>query len=113
MRYLMIISLFLTGCLPCLATPDCLTEHKVQVRMADGQSPSSFQVESMNSFGAETWQCPSEDTRCEDNGVVKLYIDGVITITLMDGQSIMQEIKSGPTESCGCSENTDVRLQFE
>jgi hypothetical protein len=113
MRILIISSLTLSGCLPCLSTPDCLTEHTI--RLTQGNMPvSSFQVELKTTYDdLETWQCPSEDNRCEENGKTKSYSDGVLTITLDDGQMITKTLQSGPTERCGCPEVNDVSIQFE
>ena len=113
MRILIVSILTLSGCLPCLSTPDCLTEHTI--RLTQGNMPvSSVQVELITTYDElVTWQCPSEDNRCEENGIIKSYSDGVLTITLDDGQMMTQTLKSGATEYCGCPEVNDVFIQFE
>ena len=113
MRYLIMLSLILSGCLPCLATPDCLTEHTIRVSKDDLPVTSvHIKLETTYDY-IDTWQCPSEDARCEDIGVIKAYADGMLTLTLDDGQMITQTLQSGPTQRCGCPEVNQVDIRFE
>lgn len=113
MRNLIIFSLALSGCLPCLAVPDCLTEHTIRISR-ESQALNTVQVTLETNQGqTDTWQCPSEDARCESAGVIKAYADGTVTLSLDDGQMITQTLQSGPVERCGCAEVNEVNIQFQ
>ena len=110
---IIILSALLSGCLDCLAMPDCLVEHTIRITQA-GSPVSAVQVSLETTYGqTDNWQCPSEDSRCEANGVIKAYADGTLTLTLDDGQMMTQTITSDPPERCGCADVNEVNIQFE
>ena len=113
MRNLIIFCLLLNGCLPCLAVPDCPVEHTIRVSR-NSQALTTVQVTLETTYGtSDTWQCPSEDSRCEANGLIKAYANGILTLSLDDGQMITETLRLGPAKRCGCADVNEVNVQFQ
>ena len=107
-----VLSLFASGCLPCLATPDCIGRHTVKPVDDAGETVTSLTVRFVDTAGRmDEWRCPDESrAECGADGSIYIYNEGTLTVLDDQGRSAEISLDFGPIESCGCGSVFDDTL---
>ena len=110
---ILVLSLALSGCMPCLATPDCLGHHTIRVVDQNDTPITPVTYDFATEQGeAENWVCPSDDARCRGDGSVSIFGDGQLIMTTDDGRSAEVTLVSGKTPECGCGALVDETVRI-
>ena len=105
---------FLPGYLNCLAMADCIGMHRIEVVNGAGSPIENLRVTFIHETGEEhNFTCPDEEEhRCGQQGIVQVYFNGNLTITLEGEASQTVRLETRQVETCGCPKMVDKVVTF-